>query len=787
MNIKTQELMLVKKNMKFGETKPESTNTPTTESPVTKPETSMSALEAKAQNNVAFQGVQLPMNVQKGLTKIMLLAALGGGAAVATTSCTDVDQKVTVDMAAIVAVMNEMMAIQKDLLEQAKINNQQNTELNAKLEALKSLYEQGLIDTKEFRVEFFETMAEMMIKLDDINANLEANGKTQEEIKDILEGIDKKVNKIKLKLKKGEISFTQAMTEITKYLESIDSSVKDLLDIKDILNEISGKLDISNDKLDALNKESNKLNEQVNNGIISADKAREQFFAYMVESLANQKDILAQLKQNGLTDKEALEAANKANEQLNDIKNQLAAGDITFEEAVGKLTEIMSGISEKLDSILAELKNIAKQQVESHKAYMEGKNEVLDMLGKLYFQGKIDQSYFEDMFQTQQAMKQDLADIRAVNKEILNTLNDEEKYNKFIEDLKALDKDDINYQNLENLFKMYGYQNLEEVINTTRKDILGAMNQYQNEDMMFEEKQTALLSSIHSKLDYIADHLGGVPQTGIEEALKELKDAVDKNTGAVDKNSEIVNEQLTNVNAKLDKLMEKMDLVIDNTSGLAEHFADAKVFFDNAAGSLAGIEANIDTIKVNQKVTNENLDDIKADLKDLKTTAKNIEGQLPAMKQAIIDVENAIKDLDLDCDAMTRDEFVEALAERDEQRDTNIAKFVKQMINDYGFDKVPGDVQTIKEFLADIKDAVENREDITGHLNTIISLEAQILDMLKNANFSSPDYSAQLKTILEAIQNLKLECNCECSCNGDTGKSDESVEDLEDLFGKKNG
>ena len=129
MNINAQELFLVKKNMKFGETtKPETTTQTTTEPPISAPSPKMNALDAQAQSNISFQAIKMPAKVQKGLTRAMIAAALFAGAGTSITSCKpekdEIIQNVTVDLSAFTNVMQGIYDAQQKMLAEQKITNE---------------------------------------------------------------------------------------------------------------------------------------------------------------------------------------------------------------------------------------------------------------------------------------------------------------------------------------------------------------------------------------------------------------------------------------------------------------------------------------------------------------------------------------------------------------------------------------------------------------------------------------------------------------------------------------
>ena len=112
---------------------------------------------------------------------------------------------------------------------------------------------------------------------------------------------------------------------------------------------------------------------------------------------------------------------------------------------------------------------------------------------------------------------------------------------------------------------------------------------------------------------------------------------------------------------------------------------------------------------------------------------------------------------------MTIDEFKAYMNERDVK---NFEKFVKVM-EDLGLDKLAGDVNTIKDLLSAIDKKMDNQKGYSAQLDRIIAiLEA------------NPNYKDDLEEIKKLIQEWK----CDCQCGKDSGSTDESIKDMEDMF-----
>lgn len=640
MNINAQELTLVRKNMKFGET-PVTNPQPTTvtEPPVEKPESGLNALDAQAQNNIAFQGVKLPTAVRKGMTKMMLLAALAGGAMTMTscedepyvvpTTSTTVINNINVDMSAWTAVFNQM-------LEQQKITNEQLIAMNAKLNSLYQLVLSGQMSAEEFYKEMFGYMTTITLNQNLIIEKLVENGKSQEEANAWLAQLVKDVQE-------GNKTYEQALEEIMSILGSIDNT------LKDILKEVAG-------------------------------------------------------------------------------------------------------ISEKM--------------TQYHGEYMAAKDQELAMLTNIYKNGKIQTEYLASLDKTTKEMNEKLTNIEINTKELLSILTDEEKYAKFMADLKALMPEDIDYAKFEAMFNMFGLK-IEDVINMSSEKLVALIQEFQTNYLNNEAKQSELLAEINGKLDILKE----LPNINIEG----LQASIDALAQAYQAGNKDLISLIKDIIMQMDKVLAKLDTLIDNTSGLTQFFADQKLYWADALKNLEKGNQMLDKILKEQKVTNEYLNGFKADFADIKANQKTANSYLNILVNKVNDVEKAIKEIDVTGgNGMTREEFLSAM----EERDARVAAEFRKFIEEYGFDKVPGDVQTIKEFLAQIKDAVKNQNDYSAQLDKIIALEGEILSFLQGIDFSNPEHITKLEQIIEILNNWK--CNCECG--GSSDKNDESIKDMEDMF-----
>lgn len=672
MNINAQELTLVRKNMKFGEattTNPQPTTV--TEPPVTKPESGLNALDAQAQNNIAFQGVKLPTAMKQGMSKIMLLAALAGGSLMAT-SCDDdpyVIEKEPINITNNVSVTVDFSFVQ-ELINQMKadreIDQQQHAEMMAAITNIYTLLADGEISEAEFRKELFLVLARVEFNQERMYAQLIENGKSQEEANAILERIE--------------------------------------------------------------------------NG---------------------QADILA----------------------------RLTAGEITFKEARAEWEALLNSIDGTLKGILAEIQGLRDDINANHADLMATKEEELEFMNKFYEQGENQTALLDSMYNNQKGMAENIQILTNNSNELLAIAQDDTKYNELMNKLDSLKPEEIDYQKFEQMFKLLN-MNLQDAIRDFKNDnkkgqqaLIGAINNFKNTYLKTESAQSQQFAIIIGKLDFITKYLPNLSQDEVEAAIKELTEAVKNNTGAVEENTEVIGSGLDNIDAKLDAVIAKLDTLIDNTSGLTEFFAAQKDNWINALKNLEKGNQILDRILTEQKITNEYLSGFKADFAEMKDAQKTANSYLNILIKKTDAVEKAIQEIDVNVEVnggMTRDEFLSAMEERDKKAATEFKKFIEE----YGFDKVPGDVQTIKEFLAQVKDAIQSQKDYSAQLDRIIAQGDNIYNFLLNMDFSNPEEIAKLDKIINILENWKHICECDHDniSGDDENKDDETIKDLEDMF-----
>lgn len=192
--------------------------------PTATSEETMNALELQGRNNLAFQGVEKSI-LEKGmksfnratLTRVLAALLSIGAVSLSTQSCINVEQ---------VNYDDDMTAIWSAIAEDIEAIKNNTAGTNDRLDQLNSLqyqyfleWQNHMISEEEFWKKSYEAYARDEELQQQIIDNQKKNGKTEEEIRDILRDIDKR-------LENHEINAKQAYDEFMALLKNIDSNVE---------------------------------------------------------------------------------------------------------------------------------------------------------------------------------------------------------------------------------------------------------------------------------------------------------------------------------------------------------------------------------------------------------------------------------------------------------------------------------------------------------------------------------------------------------------------------------
>ena len=232
MNINAVNSLMMNKNLKFKALNAEQTAAPSLEAPVSNPEESMKMLQMQAQNNVAFQGLNVAKAKKLGLA---LTAVMAAGL---FTSCepkiteipddkeydhiTNVTVTVNVDMSALTSFLERMEQRDKAMFDLIK---QWMTE-----------WQQGQITNNEYYEKMYELMLGNNENQKHIIDMLVEGGKTKEEAINLLA-------QILAEVEAGNLTQAEAYSKILEALGQINAKLDAIIDK---LGDISEGVTISN-------------------------------------------------------------------------------------------------------------------------------------------------------------------------------------------------------------------------------------------------------------------------------------------------------------------------------------------------------------------------------------------------------------------------------------------------------------------------------------------------------------------------------------------------------------
>jgi hypothetical protein len=382
MNISANEMLLINKNLKFrGD---ESQQTPTAvavaEPPVTtNPQAGLNALQAQGMNNMTFQGLNVGKTLKSiGIASMMAMATLTAGTAL--TSCTDIEQSVTVDMTAIMTAINEMKTLYQQMLEQQEITNTQMTQMNTYLAQLLKEVQDGNMTQQEF----FAQMVSFMMDNDSMQQliynQLVQNGKTDSEAKDVLDQIYALMNQGK---------YEEALNKIYEILGSINGTLQSILEQ---LQGIAENLIEFRQSYDSNKQEELKLLGGIyNNGRIQIGQ-----MADMQRTLTVMNNNIEGIKSNTTQLLEIASDDTKYQELLDVIKNSGVDYD-KFEQMFKLLNMNITDVLKMSKSeLIAAIKNFEKTYIETEAKQTEQLTSIYSKLEILASFPGLDQSGIED-------------------------------------------------------------------------------------------------------------------------------------------------------------------------------------------------------------------------------------------------------------------------------------------------------------------------------------------------------------------------------------------------------
>ena len=647
----------------------------------------------------------------------------------------------------------EMLAKQDELIETNKqgfdeLINQGNI-TNATLEDMKAQND-SLIVLSNKQIEAQNEIKDAIVQANlDSNANFDKVVETLNVNKnELIEALEKlgysqeEIIKMTASQIINAIDNNTAVTEGTNNLLTIITE-----QLTDILPKLLEQGKITNEQLNDLKQQMQDLMNEVQNGNISADEFYNKAFEYMAGSAANQQVIIAQLVENGKTQQEA-------NNLIKQLISDVQSGNKTAEAAFNEIKELLGNIDETLGEISQVLKDLLSDFDSFYNDYKNDKDKEFHLLDQLIQNGKLQTSILQSMNNTINSMSENITGIKTNTDKLLEIAQDDTKFNELIEAIKNIQAGgsaDIDYQRLEDMFKMMGLT-ITDAINMSSSQLEQAIKDFQNTYVNVEQKQIEELQTIQSKIDDLQMFLSN------NDNNQEIIDAINNITVAIGNGNEDVTNELKNLTEQLNKLQQAIDAIYkaigDQAAITNTYFAKWDGKFDSMLGSLVNLEgaandikSQLSTIIANQKTTQVYLDNLLNAIAELKEEIKKLQDAAGGSGSSIT---------------------IEQLEELWKQHDEANYNKYKELIENLDIN-VDIDTSTIEDLLTSIDNKME-------YINDNSEILTQILNKLNSIDWSNPDYTDKLDRIIEILENFK--CNCDCG-----GNNEGILGDLEDVLG----
>lgn len=547
-------------------------------------------------------------------------------------------------------------------------------------------------------------------------------------------------------------AFTELMKENNELL-------KQLLAIEGANNEVLIQM------LNSINSIDSTLYELYETGALTLEqitKLREEICTYYLM-------ISSQLEQGQINDEQFYQDMRVF---VRNLLLQYGLQGEVLEEAFNEIINWLEHIGNTVDNIYDVVKDISNKITMYHNQYVDYQQASLEMLTKLYQQGQIDHLLFNQLIDGVNSANENLELLNQNVIELKNIFTDPELYQQFMNDLAELMPEDIDYEQIANMFETLGIT-MQELSELSREEILAAIANFQNTYLENEQQEQAILQEISLKLNALS-HLEHLNIPELTELLQNLEIAINTNS------ANIV-EELKNIQDQLNSIMEELDAIFTNLDKLV-YFADEQSKNWNSALGLLGENNNLlQDIKANQAVTNEELTKLNENQQILINKQETSNSYLYLLNQKADEIKQLIQEFDTE-GGITVEEFKNALRELYPQL---VADF-EQFIENYGFDDIPDHLLTLVQLVENIDTKIANQTDYSDKLDRLIQLQEAIWAFIENMDFSDPNQQTKLDEIIERLDQIleKLDCLCD--------EGDESVEDilgdLENMFpgGKRN-
>ncbi len=668
---------------------------------------------ASFSNSLAFQGKSKAAKM--ALTGLASIAAAG-----LMSSC--VEQEVTVDMTAITEMMSQLQALLQDMAKQQTITNQQLQQMNQYMLQLMEMVRNGQISQEEFYKRMYDFMLTNQTNQEVIIAQLVANGNSVEEAKQLIQNLIDAVNN-------GTMTMQEALAKLQELLGSIDSKLSVIIncmnDLKNGVDKLVEQGEISQQKADETNAKLDALLAEVRAGRMTQEQFYRQALRYMVLDNAISRAMLNQLVKNGKSQEEANAALNK----LIELANKENASLEELKAALAEVQAMLGSIDSTLKEMNETLKGLANDFQKFIKSYEANEKQQAQYLRGIYRNGRIQTEILAQSMFIQSQMASDLNQVKKNTSDLKNIVN-----NRFDELMEALKNsgsfDGITKSDLEAMLARLGIT-IADAINMSQSQLLAAIQNFEKTYIETEQKQTEELQSIQIKLDTI-QIFNNINSANIINAINNLANEMSKENG------DVLNA-LAKLQAELNKIQEQLDNIYRRIDKAAN---DINAKIDMLNGKMNGVLGQLFAL-------NKNVKDIKGEIKKIQNAQLVANGYLSNLNNSVNEIKVALKDLEGKGNIT-----LEQLRELWEERDADKLAKVEEMLKKFGLDKLDPKLTTIEKLLKSIDDKMDMIKDNNDLLKQILAkLEAA-------ANKDPQALLNKLDEILEAIKNIKCDCNC---------------------------
>lgn len=452
-----------------------------------------------------------------------------------------------------------------------------------------------------------------------------------------------------------------------------------------------------------------------------------------------QLKILEQLIQSNKNDETMQDQLANIEKSLAEIKLAVENGDMTIADGIKAVEELLGQINGKMDNVIEVLKNIQADFQKFYAQYEQDKEKAFEYLGGIYENGKLNNDLLVKYGDYVVAMNHSVKMIKENTDKLINNIQN--NHEEVIDVMKNLSAEERKL--MEEMFNFYGLK-FEDLINMTSEKIVELLRNFSETYEKTEGKQVELMLEINDKLNFVANW-PGLDNSGIEDALKDLTDAVNNGSAGVAGKLENIDDRLAEMQKTLNRLASTVSSGFANVEKYNAEFAKdwdkLMAWMENFDGDLSVLEAGQKDIKF---FLNEQLKELNA-------------------------IKEAIKELDIAAggngNGSSNLEIEDLRKMLEELGDKYLAAFEQIIVDnklDLGY--IEDLLETIEGKIGALKQPIDYSKDLAELKDLLAKLQAQ------------PDYSEKLDEIIKLIKEFK--CNCDCG-----GSNEGILGDLNDLLG----